>query len=370
MNKFEFHGIGQGLFYSGRLLDGRFNFVYDCGSSNSKESLEKEIERLPEELGFVVISHLHNDHINGLVKLLEKCEVKKIYLPYFKFAGCESVLLSYMVINGIDVKSSVFKILKNVYLLLNKKQKEKQKEENITEIKLQISDNNLKDLLSEEDLQNDKLRKHLKQVTFVCCKDDEFTHVEEDKKIAQHYWRFRFFNKIIDEKIIKNLNDNIKELLERSSCGSIEDYIRNNGLNNLKGIYEKVLGKDLNITSLILLHYPRHCCCCTKQTLLTGDAVFDDDLNYRVGSYLNSNIILQVPHHGAYNEWLLLSEDIKMNSQKFVFSFGLDNKYHHPSKKVLNDIKVNGWGYKNCFVNEDKGYVYPVDDCGCFRWWL
>ena len=47
MNKFIFHGVGQGLFYSGSLGNEEYNFVYDCTKdkkclvfSNSREETE------------------------------------------------------------------------------------------------------------------------------------------------------------------------------------------------------------------------------------------------------------------------------------------------------------------------------------------
>ena len=343
MNKFIFHGVGQGLFYSGSLMDGKFNFVYDCGSASDTEILIDKIESLPKNLDFVAISHLHNDHINGLVKLLEKCEVKKIYLPYFNFAGYESVLLSYMAINGIDVNSSVFKILEYVYSNFNN--------ENAISIKKPS------EILSNDELKNDSLVEHIKGVKFVLIKEIEFPNIKSC------YWRFRFFNKKREKEKVEELNEKIKDLLKDSSYSSVEEYIGKEGVNSLEEIYKNVLGNDLNITSLILLHYPRPCCCCTKQTLLTGDAVFDDDLNSRVGGYLNSNIILQVPHHGAYNEWYKVSNYIKGCAESLIFSVGKKNKYHHPSVEVFNEIIKSCWGNKIHLVYENNDYTYYINDC-------
>ena len=44
MNKFVFRPVGQGLFYTGSLNCGRFNFVYDCGTENRQKLIKKEIE--------------------------------------------------------------------------------------------------------------------------------------------------------------------------------------------------------------------------------------------------------------------------------------------------------------------------------------
>lgn len=88
---FRFHPVGQGLFYSGLLNGwrrherGTFSFVYDCGSTSSREFLYREIDdlklllplagsRKSRRLDLLVISHLHDDHVNGLERLLSDLE--------------------------------------------------------------------------------------------------------------------------------------------------------------------------------------------------------------------------------------------------------------------------------------------------------
>ena len=91
MNIFKFRPIGQGLFYTGSLDNGAYNFVYDCGTDSSCIYLDNEVRRFAcevssarnkSELDFVVISHLHKDHINGLCRLNKFFRIKQIYLPY------------------------------------------------------------------------------------------------------------------------------------------------------------------------------------------------------------------------------------------------------------------------------------------------
>lgn len=97
----RFHGIGQGLFYSGSLSFGSdsrqrdsssFHFVYDCGSESKKSYLEKEVteyKRLrlnDDQIDLLIISHLHRDHINGLELLLKEKDIKvrSVILPYLE----------------------------------------------------------------------------------------------------------------------------------------------------------------------------------------------------------------------------------------------------------------------------------------------
>ena len=81
-----FHPVGQGAFYTESFEDKRM-VVYDCGGK-SREFMEEYIDSfLPEnpkqQIDAIFISHLHNDHINGLDHLLSRANVKKIFLPLF-----------------------------------------------------------------------------------------------------------------------------------------------------------------------------------------------------------------------------------------------------------------------------------------------
>ena len=92
MNKFKFHPVGQGLFYTGSIASGTYNFVYDCGTMSGQNYLKQAIDKYlttlklkdsnKPQIDFVVISHLHADHFNGLKYLVDKAEIRQIYLPY------------------------------------------------------------------------------------------------------------------------------------------------------------------------------------------------------------------------------------------------------------------------------------------------
>jgi len=84
--KFDFHNVGQGLFYSGKIND--FNFVYDCGSKPVKE-LKKvidiyKVENLKDNMiDVLVLSHFDYDHISGLDYLLDNVKVEYAIIPYY-----------------------------------------------------------------------------------------------------------------------------------------------------------------------------------------------------------------------------------------------------------------------------------------------
>lgn len=78
------HPIGQGGFCT-ESFDDQHVVVYDCGGNDTK-SMENYIDSLSPEFSnktieAVFISHLHEDHINGLQHLIDKTNVRRIFLP-------------------------------------------------------------------------------------------------------------------------------------------------------------------------------------------------------------------------------------------------------------------------------------------------
>lgn len=81
-----FHPVGQGGFYTESFADNHM-VVYDCGGTTHID-IERCIDSLFEEhkspqIEAVFISHLHEDHINGLQYLLQKSNAKRLFLPQF-----------------------------------------------------------------------------------------------------------------------------------------------------------------------------------------------------------------------------------------------------------------------------------------------
>lgn len=88
----NFYAVGQGLFCSEILKDTNGNIlfcvVYDCGTTtkNNKQILGKQIAQLSQELNgspvdILFLSHMHNDHVNGVDILSSKVKIKRIVLP-------------------------------------------------------------------------------------------------------------------------------------------------------------------------------------------------------------------------------------------------------------------------------------------------
>lgn len=94
---YRFHAVGQGLFSEGWLcfasrdhslepLD--YHWVYDCGTMTDQKLIDKAINRVKLEtpvnhkIDLVIISHFDEDHINGIVRLLNELGTKSLMLPW------------------------------------------------------------------------------------------------------------------------------------------------------------------------------------------------------------------------------------------------------------------------------------------------
>lgn len=81
--------VGQGGFHtcSVNVDRRRFNYVYDCGSVQ-KRALQRETDAYSEEIGvgrpidLLSLSHLDDDHVNGIERLLASHDAHAVLLPY------------------------------------------------------------------------------------------------------------------------------------------------------------------------------------------------------------------------------------------------------------------------------------------------
>ena len=107
-----FHPVGQGAFYSEHFKFGRkrINVVYDCGSSTDISHVKREVKNnfyKDEKVHALFISHLDEDHINGVPFLLEYCDVENIFFPLISSEN-KYFLKMWMKINGVQGFSKDF----------------------------------------------------------------------------------------------------------------------------------------------------------------------------------------------------------------------------------------------------------------------
>ena len=213
MNKFVFRPVGQGLFYTGSLNCGRFNFVYDCGTENRQKLIKKEIENYIGEfnenrnqnnrpiIDFVVISHLHQDHFSGLYELTKKAYIKKIYLPFLNY--------------NLDVIR-----LYLFYDIYSNNNDEENRNENNWEEKDGLY--NLMISLYNNDRGNNK--ENIGGVHFI--------KNTESVKNSHLLWEFKFFNKEPQSEKVKSINEKCEKFIQNSGCKDMEEFISKNKKNN------------------------------------------------------------------------------------------------------------------------------------------
>ena len=297
--KFKFHGVGQGLFYSAKLYENEKEvgcFIYDCGSESTQTYIKAEVEQFCAEakrLDFLVISHLHDDHVNGLPDLLAKVTPEKIFLPYFDAKTYKNAFAACLVMGGLAPDSEEYRLLWEWYT---------------------------------------------QQPSGVTLVGDDSCY----SGILQ--WQFLFFNKHIDDAKIGKLEKALLSLFEKEAVDDIRSYVKKDpALEALKEIFKKTIGKNSqNATSLVMLHHSVNES--GTQTLLTGDGGFIRELSERVCKEISTGkqVLAQIPHHGAKAEWKQFQRNIESYVSEFIVSFGLGNQYQHPTTDCIDAIFTAG----------------------------
>ncbi len=95
--QFIIHPVGQGLFYSGRIIHNsevKFRMVFDCGSNGTSTSAGHEEVDIYRDADFLninildllVISHFDQDHVNHIGRLVAGgIIIKKLVMPFITF---------------------------------------------------------------------------------------------------------------------------------------------------------------------------------------------------------------------------------------------------------------------------------------------
>jgi len=344
MNKFIFHGVGQGLFYSGRLKDGAYHFVFDCGSESMEKFLFNAIDNhmTKEDIDFVLISHLHKDHVHGLERLLAKNNVKKLYLPYLGKGNLNLVklLIAYSYLESEEEYEQLFDTIDYISSFYG-------------------GNKDFERTYKVDFLGSNGEESHEDGTIFTV----DFLYASDHNG---PYWEFIMFNKRQPDSVLAHLDREISLLLQKNNVKDVLDLVRAGNKADLVKIYKYIFqrkGKTLNLTSTVLIHYPTAdlrilfpmtCECFLKSqisdlkrkpiTVLTGDAEFDSEMlrkmHNRLLSHLDPFVIFQVPHHGALKNWNLLSTQYKYAFSHYVISYGLGNKHKHPHQSVISELSI------------------------------
>lgn len=429
----SFHNVGQGLFYSG-IIGRSFNFVYDCGSLN-EGYLKKSIKQYKTNnlkgkvLDLLIISHFHKDHINGVEELLKGVKVHTVVIPYMPFVErlllwvANKFVLSEIILN--PVQYFVSKGAKRIIIIGGKGDLGPNSgsaryidpeppsifrhpdREVVLEFVEEIPGLSADDLDLSALPVNDELKKRVLteyQIEDLSSQVDLLTCSHLGYVTLKKNWLFRFYNKSMDGKLLKQFKTSIeKKLGIRLSEGyklkeKIGDF---SNLNAIRECYEDVFGSNkLNNTSLVVFHSPinyhsmdaefkhigrdsivgfhrpkylqYYTDKCIERNLLgqmiTGDISLRNTQtelkpfleHYR--AYKDYVRICLIPHHGSKNNWNTSLTSKLSNCSYWVASAGFSNKYGHPSLDVFLDIEQNEQNFSFCSeifqVNCEARIVY------------
>ncbi len=330
-----FHPVGQGAFFSEcfKADNGRkFNVVYDCGTKSPKDGLKHAISYTfsnGEQIDVIFISHLDQDHVNGVKELANNNNLTVRTLFVMPLFSMYSFVLAYIKFGSSFIQMFRTISKKGCKLLFVKP--------------MEIEDDNEGDII---DISENRIDGEGQTITTIRGIPISGISIKSGTKFKYlDIWEYLPFNpsgadeNLFQKEIIrKHLQlDLLLNALGKTkpTTGEIKE------LEKVKKIYKKVthrVGRDsnkLNISSLVLLsHKPDHSIKIVSQPsfpwpwfvefnlpyrcrnsemsacLYTGDTDFSNSsvyqrlmtvvMKYQRGEQL---LFLQIPHHGSKNNY-------------------------------------------------------------------
>lgn len=383
---FKFHGVGQGLFYSGCIInrhDEKFNFIYDCGTSSSGFDIENAVINCfnqpavdKPDIHCLFISHFHLDHISGVPYILKHYNVHNVIIPNL----CPEEMALMCINNNIDETSDLYYLITEPIHYFN--------EYGVDSIFfIDPQDNEIVNNRQNESYGNET------RDFFVSGKTEPKRDIIDDYYSKSRINAFKCgsltLNPYRTEWIFKIYQDYDKDqqkiiisfmetAYEKYSDIPLRDDIKNavsnqSYINDIKYIYRKIK-KDINQSSLTVYHgpaekvhpksysvYPSYRChkycthsCCENickgypATLLTGDINLNtlrnqgNDFEKFIANTPNKIGFFQIPHHGSkYNTNISLIQTLLPPNIEMFCSYGISNRYHHPNAYMLNKLMMN-----------------------------
>lgn len=298
------------------------------------------------------ISHLHEDHVNGLEYLLNYCNVKNIVFPLIYEIDKYIYAIRYLCDSPNHNKDDfTYRFIQSPSEVI----RNFSPDTNI--FALNYGDENSVDNKSNEDIGQVEI---IRSGSNVLEKLNDISIYPIEK--IWEYIPFNFreslkkdkFYKILSNKLNTTIDDSkIKSILSNWGNGTIEEKVKDS---------YKEINKDLNLNSLVLFSgtkdskikqiliepYCGKCCCrcilnrCHKPNgcLYMGDYNANGKLRWKdlkncYMDYWNSIGCIQLPHHGSMKSY---NHNIALIDAYHVASAGRRNTYHHPHAYVIRDL--------------------------------
>lgn len=350
--------VGQGAFYCEKFSEedfcGKVNVVYDCGSLSGLTLLKTVIERVfdhREIIDALFLSHLHEDHMNGLPSLMKRCQVKRIYLPMVDTTDLALMRLAYIIRRHqkplpyededeyIESERFVLDVLQNPVEAIRR-----HTDAYVDILSSARSNDLLRDVygvaneIFGEKIGNEDSQRWI-YIPF---------NIRNDEEVSKVKWRFiKFFGKDPSPQNVAEVIANIernrvgkKALSEiRNMYKGIRDGLNANSMTLYSGSDSPGLTQslDLRINEFSRLKHG-----VSRSTaagcLYTGDYIASEErcywkqLKMAYDRHWGNIGCIQIPHHGSNGNF---NDEFLTMSAYNVISAGFGNMYRHPSNAVL-----------------------------------
>lgn len=373
-----FNPVGQGAFFEELFYNNNFKMgvhtVYDCGSENSI-MLNKQIQKCPSNINLLFISHFDNDHVNGIKELCATHSIETIIIPlldleskvYYLMKAISTSASMDTMLFIIDPIAFFNEHLQNPHTIISVIPPNSDYEDTSSiNTNLHYSEDFYQLLGNKPSLNLHSLPEGhigMPSGTPLVCNQPNIDPL----------WQWVPFNYNYSD-VSKELTLNLQNLLQTYGIYSIDlHWIVNNLDSNLRrqinDIYRslnnsiKTDSNLSNVNSLVvysgpIIEYSN------SFTLLSHHSIKSKNINNYLGNkqgclycgdycaknpssftelfnfysrYLDKIGIIQIPHHGSqtsYNHNLISTIPISL------INHGKINRYHHPSKSVVNDINT------------------------------
>lgn len=382
-----FHSVGQGGFYTETFDDSKNKsmIVFDCGGNSSKsmrDYLDSFISNNPTvTIEAVFISHLHDDHINGLQHLIDRANVKKIFLPQFNPNQLFEIIF-YNAARGAKGSNSNQLVLS---FIESNKSNHSLNEVSIIQIAEVTGDNNYQNVT--HNIQHGVSSQTIASGTPIALSNG-WVYIPFNPKSKAPY-----FDGITDQTIketLQSLYNNNTNLYEQAEA--LAEFVKSCTVKQCKELYGKMFGGIHNGQSMTLfsglrksesnvycypfhspyIHFYRHfwrdCLydyedynenCIPVNFLYTGDYEAGDSAKMKELSCFYTKMKVweticgvQIPHHGSRNNY---ANELYNKRCYAIASAGASNKFHHPNIDTL--INIFHQGCKPFVVTEDKSTI-------------
>lgn len=330
-----FHNIGQGAFYT-ELFDSK-KIVYDCGSSTNKSIIINEIDSVfnaEDEIEIVFISHLHEDHINGLEHLLNRCTVKYLVLPFLSGIDQKIILINNLVTGNTD--SFMNTMISSPEDVVG---------ETIIR-RVDVVDDNLQEVLDITNIENSgpnissggpiRIEDDWIYVPFNFREDDrtqifldELNNLGVDYENSTPNELFQnHFDKLMEsyKKVPGDFNTN--SMVVYSGPNSDDSGLLSNSFTHFSGRYYHPFWHYISLPGC--LYFGDYCAKGTHKW---------NHFKRKLSSYFNRVGTIQVPHHGSKHNF---NNDLIDIAEIFIISAGNNNTYYHPHKSVMHGFIKKG----------------------------